>query len=158
MPKEHRFNKLLDPRLDSKSLFSIFISLQNHGSLFGIGYDLRWRMKPRIPRIHSPGTLKSQLNHVGLTISYKEPDFSYNFTLPGLLQKEFERIKRDILSDITRVFCKSRHKFLISGTPAKVEYDLMRPAYIELKFHDSVSMTAMMDVLLLAPSVQEENL
>jgi len=154
-----QFSGVVDPRLDLLIQFSIFISLQNHGSFFGIGHDVREGIRPRMSRIHSPETIYSQLDRFGITISCKKPSFSHNFTLPEPFQKEFERIKRNILSDIICAFCRYRllnDTFLISGTPAKVEYGLMRPAYIELKFRDSATLRAVLSLLDPPERVQTE--
>jgi hypothetical protein len=149
--RKHHWTGLFDPRITGPSP-SIYLFLKNRRSGFTIVPELREGTPVVIPRLYSPDVIQRDFASFGLLIGTEEPHYTSEYLVVESVQKEFTRIKQCILGNIIHVLCDkellSKHDYIITNGLELTEYGLMRPRYIQLKFHDATNRDAFLTILV----------
>jgi hypothetical protein len=148
-PRKQSWTGLFDPRITGPSP-SIYLFLKNHRSGFKIAPELREGTPVGIPRI-SIDSIQFALREFGILITDKQPHYTSEYPVLESVQEEFTRIKQRIMGDILHVVCNkdliSKHDYIITNGPELIEFGMMRPRYIQLKFHTVEDRNAVLAIL-----------
>jgi hypothetical protein len=141
---------LFDPRITEPSP-SIYLFLKNRRSGFKIVPELREGTPVVVPPLRSPDSIQRDLNEFGLLIRDEEPFYTSEYPVVESVLDEFKSIKQRILGKIIHVLCNkdliSKYDYIITNSRELTEYGMMRPSYIQLKFHDVEDRDAVLAIL-----------